>query len=182
MDPNVIEFFQKNKDKLDNLDEFFDACYNFSRSSAEFVGKVTEILEESGIDVLHQVNRIYQGMFSYHNEHYQNQTSITIPKNIITIGTSAFQDCTTVKQLIIEPGLKVIGRSAFNRCNNLQQITLPATVYKIKAFAFFGCYRVKTFEFEGTVAQWNENDVEKDWCATSSIKEITCKDGKVELY
>ena len=182
MDPNVIEFFQKNKDKLDNLDEFFEASREFSRRSATFTGKITQMLEECGIDVLHQVNRIYQGMFSYHNEHYQNQTSITIPKNIITIGTSAFQDCTTVKQLIIEPGLTVIGESAFNRCNNLQQIKLPSTVYKIKSFAFFGCYRVKTFEFDGTVAQWNETDVEKNWCDTSSIKEIICKNGKVELY
>lgn len=89
------------------------------------------------------------------------------------IGYDAFSE-SSLTSIDIPSSIHAIDDGAFDNCHQ--------RFIKLRRLHFFGCYRVKTFEFEGTVAQWNENDVDKNWCDTSSIKEVICKDGKVVLY
>lgn len=61
--------------------------------------------------------------------------------NIKQIGTSAFQNCSTLTKLEA-PNCKYVGSYAFYNCSNLSVINLPE-VYNIGDNAFYGCTNLK---------------------------------------
>ena len=67
-------------------------------------------------------------------------TSVKLPNNIIKIGESAFNGCTSLNEVDINEGLKVLGLNAFNGCNNLIEISLPQGMEDIGGGAFAGCH------------------------------------------
>jgi M6 family metalloprotease-like protein len=94
-------------------------------------------------------------------------TTITIGKNVTSIGTSAFQGCTSLKKVkkganvkkigdkafygykkltSMNMGSKIttIGKNAFYKCTALKKITIPGNVKKIGTKAFYGCKNLKT--------------------------------------
>ena len=68
-------------------------------------------------------------------------TSITIPASVTTIGTQAFDNCTSLKTVTFEAGsqLATIGESVFDYCSALEAITIPAGVTTIGNNAFNSC-------------------------------------------
>lgn len=99
--------------------------------------------------------------FAFYKTHL---ASITIPKTVKIIGTSAFEDTTeqsnggesyTVPNGILakvsfEAGsqLEEIGARAFYYSNLLEEITIPKSVKVIGPYAFYYCSALKTLEFE----------------------------------
>ena len=55
------------------------------------------------------------------------------------IGSSAFRQCTILRNVIIEDGIEIIGTSAFSQCYNLKNISFPQTLKIIGAEAFSNC-------------------------------------------
>lgn len=76
-------------------------------------------------------------------------TTVTIGKNVTSIGSQAFANCASLKTVTFAggSGLKSIGSSAFKNCKKLTKITIPNTVTKIGASAFSGCAALKTVSF-----------------------------------
>lgn len=70
---------------------------------------------------------------------FDNKTeafAVTIPDTVTTIKEGAFQDCTALKQVFLENGLKTIETNAFAGCEDLSIINVPDTVNIINENAF----------------------------------------------
>ena len=88
--------------------------------------------------------------------HCDNLVSIVIPKNVKTIGKSAFYPNITgigpgrpesishssLASIILPDGLISIGANAFFSCANLSNITIPQSVLTIEDFAFHSCKKL----------------------------------------
>ncbi len=66
-------------------------------------------------------------------------STFAIPSGILTIGSSAFENCINLNSITITSGVSVILREAFNGCTGLTSITIPSTVYGIETNAFSKC-------------------------------------------
>ncbi|MBR3619404.1 MAG: leucine-rich repeat protein [Bacteroidaceae bacterium] len=60
-----------------------------------------------------------------------NLTSISIPKNVKSIGMDAFQDCRNLGSVTLHNGLEYIGDNAFMGCSKLEAVTIPHSVKSI---------------------------------------------------
>ena len=77
-----------------------------------------------------------------------NQTieSIYIPKNIETMGTFVFENCTNLRQVIFENGslIEQFGQSTFKGCTNLRNIdNIPENLTYIGLYAFEDCSKLQ---------------------------------------
>ncbi|MDO4298907.1 MAG: leucine-rich repeat protein [Lachnospiraceae bacterium] len=63
-------------------------------------------------------------------------TSITIPGSVKEIGSFAFAENTALKTLVLNNGLNRIDSKAFYHCDSLQEVTIPNTVTQIGDPAF----------------------------------------------
>ncbi len=66
-------------------------------------------------------------------------TSITIPDSVTDIGDWAFSDCTSLTSITIGSGVTSIGYGAFYHCTSLTSITIPDSVTSIGYSAFGEC-------------------------------------------
>lgn len=74
---------------------------------------------------------------------YKNLTSITIGKNVKSIGHSSFRE-TSITSIVIPEGVTSIGKSAFSYCKKLASITLPNSLTSIEGMAFRECEALKS--------------------------------------
>ena len=58
---------------------------------------------------------------------------------VTMIGDSAFEECTSLTEIVIPDSVTDIGYSAFCNCNSLTSITMPDSVTSIGECAFEGC-------------------------------------------
>ncbi|MBQ2245218.1 MAG: leucine-rich repeat domain-containing protein, partial [Oscillospiraceae bacterium] len=56
-----------------------------------------------------------------------------------TIGSHAFEDNDTIKQVVVEAGISAVGYGAFYDCDSLTSVTLPEGLTSIGDWAFENC-------------------------------------------
>lgn len=78
-------------------------------------------------------------------------TSVTIPENIDSIGTSVFINCTSIESVDLSDSLRAIGVQAFRGCSALVNIEIPANVELIKYSAFYACTSLEKIDILGPV-------------------------------
>lgn len=80
-------------------------------------------------------------------------TSITIPKEVVTINNSCFYKCTSLTSLSFEQNsqLTTIGRQGFQSCWFLQTVTLPEGLTTITEQAFDQCNTLYFIDIPSTV-------------------------------
>ena len=88
----------------------------------------------------------------------QSANSVTLDKNLTTIGQYAFRNCVSIKTLIVENSVTSIGVGAFNGCNALADITLPfvgenSSTDSGYTQVFGYIFGYETTQTEGTVMQ-----------------------------
>ena len=77
-------------------------------------------------------------------------TSVTIPNSVTSIGSSAFSGCTSLASVTIPYSVESIGDNAFNGCSKLKKIEIPDSVTYIGSKAFDGT------AFYNTVKNWED--------------------------
>ena len=70
--------------------------------------------------------------------------TLTIGKNVLSIGSRAFCGCTSLQSLTIGRNVEDIGTYAFCGCTSLESILLPNGVVAVGNYAFDGCTSAKT--------------------------------------
>ena len=79
------------------------------------------------------------------------------PKSITGIGDSAFEDCSSLWEVIIPNSVTSIGRDAFRRCSNLCIVTIPESVKSIGDSAFEKCSSLIKITIPESVISIGEN-------------------------
>lgn len=69
----------------------------------------------------------------------QPNWNVVLPTSVQEIDRYAFRNCTALKYIQLNDGLKVIEDRAFFNCCSLEQLTLPSTVWEIGWDAFYSC-------------------------------------------
>lgn len=67
---------------------------------------------------------------------YCNLSTITIPASVTEMSTEVFSYCTSLSEVIFQPGTTKIWDYEFNGCSSLTEITIPETVTTIGRSAF----------------------------------------------
>ncbi|MBO5994731.1 MAG: leucine-rich repeat protein [Firmicutes bacterium] len=106
-------------------------------SIGKYNGDIVEVEMSNGI------NYIRPGQFSG----FYRLESITLPKELEQIGSSAFSGCEALKQIDIPEGVTSIPQSGFANCTALTKVTLPSTLVSIAPAAFKGCTAITSMDF-----------------------------------
>lgn len=80
-------------------------------------------------------------------------TAIAFPTSVKTIGTNAFDNCTSLKAISFPTGLTLIPNYICRGCTGLTSVVFPANVTTIGEYAFYGCKNLSKIV-------WNEKVTE----------------------
>jgi hypothetical protein len=77
--------------------------------------------------------------------------SYTIPSSVISIGDSAFQECSGLTSITIPRSVATIGDWAFSYCSGLTTITIPSSITTVGNYAFYDCYNLTSITIADSV-------------------------------
>lgn len=80
--------------------------------------------------------------------------SITLPNNIIGIGTSAFKNCSGLTSIAMPNSIVKIGSLAFYGCSNLISIVIPVSITLVEDQAFNFCNNITSVYYTGAQNEW----------------------------
>lgn len=86
-------------------------------------------------------------------------TDITIPttyndKPITSIDDFAFQNCSSLTNVVVGDNVTKIKSYAFSGCSSLIAVTIPSSVTEIGTTAFGGCSGLTRVNYKGDLSQW----------------------------
>ena len=87
--------------------------------------------------------------------HMSNIKSIEMPNNVTTIERDAFSDCKNLTSVSLSKNIINIGWSAFSFCG-LTSIEIPNSVTSIEGFAFYCCYNLASCSIANGVERIGE--------------------------
>ena len=102
-------------------------------------------------------------------------------KHLETIGAHAFSGMSSLEAVVLKEGLESIDNGAFELCPRLETIKLPHSLKCLGYAVFQGDTSLVSFDYNGTIADFNAIDKDTDWLSNSSIKIIHCLDGNIEI-
>ena len=70
--------------------------------------------------------------------------SVVIPDSVSVLGEYAFSGCSSLANVTLGNHVETLGRYVFRGCNSLPAISIPASVNSIGIYAFTGCTKLKT--------------------------------------
>ena len=105
--------------------------------------------------------------------------SIHIPESVTTIEKGAFMGCTALKNVTFseKSSLTTIGEGAFRDCPLLEAIIVPKGVSVIGGYAFYCDNKLTTFDFWGSIAEWNAIEKGERWDVNTGNYVVNCNDG-----
>lgn len=202
---------QKNKILLENerLDYLFQVVYDSKTDTVQEITQayidiavLTKLLYDVGVDVLHEVTKIYPHMFTALNV---DDTDVELPANIKTICNAGFSD-SNITRLVVPATTKYFGNGAFSfmkslveldmsknrQCwiiNNdlffedseLTTIYLPETIASLGKKLFYKNPKLTRLVFPGTKASWRKIKKDPSWHNDCNLTEVECNDGVVKL-
>ena len=105
------------------------------------------------------------------NAFYFNEDlkKISLPSTLKSIGSGAFWDCCSIREITIPEGIAEIKDDTFNHCEKLEKITLPSSLKSIGLFAFNYCGSLKEISIPDGTCEIKENAF--NYC--EKLKKIT---------
>lgn len=168
------------EDHIDMIqEEDWARLYQQVDYDADTFGEMTQLLIESEIDPLDQLDYVPENYFCKN----WNIMSINLPNTIIKIDSSAFEGCEYLESVILPNGLKDIGPWVFHSCPSLKSIILPKTLEYIGDGNFDYCDELDTVNFEGTCEQFLSliEDNTEMFKYSDKLEEISCNDGFISI-
>lgn len=96
-----------------------------------------------------------------------NLTSVTIPRSVTSIGAGAFSGCSGLTGVTVADGVTSIQANTFSGCSNLKSVSMPISITSIGHGAFHGCISLTNMVIP--------NGVKKiDYEAFSGCNELRC--------
>jgi hypothetical protein len=83
--------------------------------------------------------------------------SINIPNSVTSIGNSAFERCSSLRSCTIGSGVTSIGNGAFSGCTSLTSCTIGSGVTSIGNTAFYDCRRLTSITLPDSVTSIGES-------------------------
>ena len=91
---------------------------------------------------------------AYSFENCKNLTSVKLSPSIVTIGTGAFEGCSSLASVdFAGSGVEVIPTQAFYGCTSLEEVEIPSKVKTIGPFAFANCSALSTVTIGDSVTE-----------------------------
>jgi|GEM_PF-2054317 len=103
---------------------------------------------------------------------------VVLPKGMKSIPDGMFFDCLRLKVDFLN-GIESIGRSAFGYLRT-NKLVIPLSVQSIGAYAFEHA-SISSFEYEGTMDEWNNIELGQFWNVSTNFSEVKCSDGSIPL-
>lgn len=92
-------------------------------------------------------------VISVGNNAFSNSTvsNILLPNTIESIGSGAFEGCTSLTNILIPQGVKTIEQNTFSGCTSLTQVVLPEGITEVEDNAFSGCQNLQSVTIPSTI-------------------------------
>ena len=68
-----------------------------------------------------------------------SDVTLILPEGLKTIEWGAFEECTSLSNVVFPDGLESIGREAFAGCSEIASLAFPTSLLKVEREAFAGC-------------------------------------------
>ena len=104
-------------------------------------------------------------------------TSIRVPDSVRFIEAEAFEACYNLEYATLPATLQEIGWGIFNDCVRLKSITIPRSVRFIGDEAFCNCKSLKRINYQGTVEDWDNIQIDNTSFIDVPDKTVHCIDG-----
>ena len=103
----------------------------------------------NGLPVKHITSRAFD---------YSTFTSFYISEGVLTIGDSAFSDCTNMCSVHLPSTLKSLGTCAFAYCTNLRAVELPDSLETIGTWVFMVCENLHAVVVPESITSMNQTN------------------------
>ena len=85
----------------------------------------------------------------------------------------------SVTEIIFSDG--IVNIQGVLRCTSVTSVTISSSVKHISSYAFSSCSRLKTINYEGTIAEWNAISKGSNWNSGCGTITVYCSDGNVKV-
>lgn len=100
------------------------------------------------VEIGGEVNRIADGTFSGFSNLETIRFCERTQDNLLSIGNSAFENCTSIRKIEMDGYVRDIGERAFYGCENLTEVILPTEIKIIRKSTFENCTSLKIINLE----------------------------------
>lgn len=107
--------------------------------------------------------------------------TISIGKNVTTIGNNAFYGCKKLNKITGGNGIAKIGEKAFANCGSQSSVTIAGSVRSIGKQAFYNCKKLKSIVVN-TVALTDQNIGAKAFSGTYAKPTVKVPARQLKAY
>ena len=97
-------------------------------------------------------------------------TDYSIPESVLSLEFSAFENCKSLRSVIIPSGVSWLQSGTFRRCTSLESLTIPRNINCIGGDFISGCSVLTSVVFENTYGwSYQYYDADKDQTVTMEV-------------
>ena len=114
------------------------------------------------------------------SEYKSDIKTVVIEDGVTSIGSYAFQNCSSLTSVLIPNSVTKINSGAFASCSSLGSIIIPSSVSSIEGKTFYGCTSLESIKIPDSVTSISSTAFEK--CSSLKSIEIPDKVTSIGMY